>query len=493
MTDIIIEKFNSVSNKIHCEPAIARELTEYFTFQAPGARFNPLVRAKKWDGKIRLFHTATQLIYGGLRTHIEQFARERKYTVDYLSDYEDVEFTEEKAKAFCDKLQLTMEIRDYQLKTFVHAIQKKRVLFLSPTSSGKSFMIFLTLMYTLMETKGRALVIVPTTSLVHQMVSDFQSYTKIDVTSMCQKIMEGYTTDITARIVVSTWQSIYKMPRKWHEPFKVVIGDEAHNFKAKSLTTILAKMDDCDYRFGYTGTLDGSHTHRLVLEGIFGPVAKFITTAELIEQGYAANLNINCIVLSHTDENRKLLKKAQYRDEIDWIVQHKPRNKFIVNLTKSLKGNTLVLFQFVEKHGKVLYDMLKDQPNVHFIYGGVDADEREAVRAIVENQTDAIIIASYGTFSTGVNIKNLHNVIFASPSKSRVRTLQSIGRSLRKSNTKFDAVLYDIADDLSHKAWKNHTINHLAERVKIYGEEKFNYKIHVVKLKGPEPNATLIG
>lgn len=484
MTDIIIEKYNSVSNKIHCEPAIARELNEYFTFQSPGAKYHPLVKAKKWDGKIRLFHMATQLIYGGLNHYIETFAEERNYTVGHLTDFEDDEFTVEDARAFCDKLQLTMEIRDYQLQTFVHAIQKKRALFLSPTSSGKSFMIFLTLMYTLMKTQGRALVVVPTTSLVHQMVSDFQSYTKIDLSSMCQKIMEGYTTDIHARIVVSTWQSIYKQPRKWYEKFKIVVGDEAHNFKAKSLTTILSKLDDCDYRYGFTGTLDGTHTHRLVLEGVFGPVAKFITTAQLIEQGHASNLNINCIVLKHTDEHKALMNKAQYRDEIDWIVQNKARNIFIKNLAMNLKGNTLILFQFVEKHGKVLYDLLKDQPNVHFIYGGVDADDREDVRALVEKQEDAIIIASYGTFSTGVNIKNLHNIIFASPSKSRVRTLQSIGRGLRKSDTKSIATLYDIADDLTYKSWKNHTIKHFAERVKIYGEEKFNYKIHVIPLKG---------
>lgn len=484
MTDIIIEKYNSVSNKIHCEPAIARELNEYFTFQSPGAKYHPLVKAKKWDGKIRLFHMATQLIYGGLNHYIETFAEERNYTVGHLTDFEDDEFTVEDARAFCNKLQLTMEIRDYQLQTFVHAIQKKRALFLSPTSSGKSFMIFLTLMYTLMKTQGRALVVVPTTSLVHQMVSDFQSYTKIDLSSMCQKIMEGYTTDIHARIVVSTWQSIYKQPRKWYEKFKIVVGDEAHNFKAKSLTTILSKLDDCDYRYGFTGTLDGTHTHRLVLEGVFGPVAKFITTAQLIEQGHASNLNINCIVLKHTDEHKALMNKAQYRDEIDWIVQNKARNIFIKNLAMNLKGNTLILFQFVEKHGKVLYDLLKDQPNVHFIYGGVDADDREDVRALVEKQEDAIIIASYGTFSTGVNIKNLHNIIFASPSKSRVRTLQSIGRGLRKSDTKSIATLYDIADDLTYKSWKNHTIKHFAERVKIYGEEKFNYKIHVIPLKG---------
>lgn len=484
MSDIGVEKFNSVMNKIHCEPHVARELYDYFTFQVPGARFNPLVRARKWDGKIHLFKSATQLLYGGLNRYVEQFAQERNYNVQYLTEFTVDEFTVDDAHAFCSKLQLTIEPRDYQIEAFVHAVREKRTLLLSPTASGKSFIIFLLVMYTLMKTNGRALVVVPTTSLVHQMVSDFRSYTTMDISMLTQKIMEGHTNEVSHKIVVSTWQSIYKLPRKWFEQFNVVFGDEAHLFKAKSLTSILDKMINCDYRFGFTGTLDGSHTHRLVLEGIFGSVHKVITTAELIEQNHVANFLINCIVLQYTAEERQLMKKAQYRDEIDWIVRHAGRNRFIKNLASNLNGNTLILFQFVEKHGKVLYDLFKSRDNVYFIHGKVDADIREDVRAIVESQEDAIIIASYGTFSTGVNIKNLHNIIFASPSKSRVRNLQSIGRGLRKSDTKTKATLYDIADDLSLKSWKNHTIMHMAERVKIYGEEKFEYKIHPIPLKG---------
>lgn len=482
--DIVVEKFNSVANKIHCEPAIARELYDYFTFQVPGARFNPLVKSKKWDGKIHLFHSATQLLYGGLNHYVEQFAEERNYSVEYATDFSPEEFTIEQAKAFCNKLQLTLHPRDYQLDAFVHAVRTKRTLLLSPTASGKSLIIFLLVMYTLSKTNGRTLIVVPTTSLVHQMITDFQSYTQMDISGLCQRIMEGHSNRISKRIVVSTWQSIYKLPRKWFDDFNIVIGDEAHLFKSKSLTSILSKLVNCDHRYGFTGTLDGTHTHRLVLEGIFGPVRKVITTAELIEQKHVANFLINCIVLQYTQEERELLKKAKYKDEIDWIVRHTGRNLFIKRLASNLKGNTLILFQFVEKHGNVLYDLFQQHPRVHYVHGNVDAEIRENIRAIVEEQQDAIIIASYGTFSTGVNIKNIHNIIFASPSKSRVRNLQSIGRGLRKSDTKTRAVLYDIADDLSVKSWRNYTIQHMAERVKIYGEEKFDYKIHTIPLKG---------
>ena len=118
-----------------------------------------------------------------------------------------------------------------------------------------------------------------------------------------------------------------------------------------------------------------------------------------------------------------------------------------------------------------------------FVHGGVATEDREKVREITEKETGAIIVASYGTFSTGINIKNLHNVIFASPSKSRIRNLQSIGRVLRKGDKKTKATLYDIADDISYKSRKNYTLNHLIERIKIYNEENFNYDIVNIPLK----------
>ncbi len=486
MADISIEKYNSVYNKIHCDTSIGYELGQYFTFQVPGAKFIPAVRAKRWDGKIRLFNTGTHLIYAGLNHYIEEFAKDRSLEVNYLTDFSPEEFSVEEARQFMAKLDLTMEPRDYQLEAFIHAIRHQRTLLLSPTASGKSFVIFLLICYALSHKDGKCLVIVPTTSLVHQMCSDFASYTNNEyLKDMAHKIMYGYDLETEKRVIVSTWQSIYKLPKKWFQEFSCVVGDEAHLFKAKSLTGIVSKMVDCDYRFGFTGTLDGTQTHKLVLEGLFGPTKKVTTTAELIEQKHLAEFTIKCLVLKYTDEERQLLKKATYQDEIDWIVRHEGRNKFIRNLALSLKGNTLILYQFVEKHGKVLNTLFDGRGrDVTLVHGEVDSLVREEVRRVAEKNNDMIIIASYGTFSTGVNIKNLHNIIFASPSKSRIRNLQSIGRGLRKGSTKSEATLYDIADDLSWKTHKNHTLLHFAERIKIYGEEQFDYKIYTVKLKG---------
>jgi len=245
----------------------------------------------------------------------------------------------------------------------------------------------------------------------------------------------------------------------------------------------MESLTEVKYKIGTTGTLQETKTHKLQLEGMFGP-AHFVTTSkELMDEGTLANLKIKCLVLAYSDNERKLVSKMNYQEEMDWIVRNETRNNFINNLVKDLTGNTLVLFQFVEKHGRPLYQQIdKLKRKTFFVFGGTDAVDREKVREIVEKEKDAIIVASFGTFSTGINIKRLHNIIFASPSKSRIRNLQSIGRGLRKSDDKEGVELYDIADDLSWKKNMNYTLNHFSERINIYSTEKFEYEIHSVRI-----------
>jgi superfamily II DNA or RNA helicase len=477
---IQIEKFNETYNKVHCSDDIAKELSDYFTFEVPGARFIPSVKARKWDGKIRLFNSGTHHIYAGLIEYVEDFANQNNYPCERLTDFTDEVI--ENVSDVVGSFELTKEPRDYQLAAFAHAVRKRRALLLSPTASGKSLIIYMLCKYYNVKT----LLVVPTTSLVYQMFSDFEEY-GFDSKSNCHMIFSGQEKDVDKQIYISTWQSIYKLPKKWFDQFECVIGDEAHLFKANSLTTIMKNLGNCKYRFGFTGTLDGSHTHKLVLEGLFGTVKKVTTTSELIEQKHLSEFRIKAIVLGYEDETRQLIKKATYQDEMDFLVNYLPRNKFICNLAVSLKGNTLVLYQYVDKHGKAIYDEIKFKAvdrQVYFVSGTISGSDRDDIRRAVELETDSIIVASYGTFSTGVNIKNLHNIIFASPSKSRVRNLQSIGRGLRLGDRKERACLYDIADDLSWKQARNHTLNHFVERIKIYNEEKFEYKIYNIPLKG---------
>ena len=355
---------------------------------------------------------------------------------------------------------------------------------LSPTASGKSLIIYLLAAYL----NKKTLIVVPTISLVQQMAGDFKSYGYQGDPHM---ITAGVEKETDNPITISTWQSIHKMPKKWFEQFDLVIGDEAHLFKSKSLTSIMTKTVGTEYKFGFTGTLDGTVTHKLVLEGLFGAVEKVITTDELIKKGTLAEFNVKCLELQYPDEIKKLHAKDKYQDEVDFLVRNESRNRFLKNLAISLQGNTLLLYQFVEKHGKPLFleiknaidsSVEKDRP-VFFVSGEVDGDAREEIRALVEQNDNAIIVASFGTFSTGVNIKRLHNIIFSSPSKSRIRVLQSIGRGLRKGDNKESATLFDIADNLQWKSKLNFTLQHFAERIKMYNEEKFKYKIYKVALK----------
>jgi len=486
MSDVILHKLNEAYIKVECEKSISQELSSYFSFRVPGYQFVPAYKNKLWDGFIRLYDLRTNQIYHGLVPYIEKFCAERNYTCEVNSEISITEsFSLVEAVDFVRTLDLPHEIRDYQLNAFVQAVRNRRLLLLSPTASGKSLIIYVILRWLQESDYKRGLLIVPTTSLVEQMYTDFESY-GYDSEKYCHRQYSGKEKHTNKLLTITTWQSIYKNDVDYFEQFDFVMGDEAHQFKAKSLTTILSGCTNAKYRIGTTGTLDGTQTHRLVLEGLFGPVYKATTTSELIDKGQLASFKIKCLILKHNEAVCKQARDWDYNTEIDYIVQNPARNEFIRNLALSLNGNTLILFQFVEKHGKDLYSIIKDSVknrHVFFVFGGTDVEIRESVRAITEKERDAIIVASYGTFSTGVNIRNLHNIIFASPSKSRIRNLQSIGRGLRKGDNKEEAVLFDIADDFRIGKFVNYTLKHFIERVKIYDDEKFNYKFYNIELK----------
>ena len=486
MSHLIISKKNEVYLKVDAEPHVYYELADQFTFEVPGAKFMPTYQKKYWDGKIRLFNTQSGEVYIGLLDRIVQFCKDHGYTYEFVeSKYYGLPFvvndkiSKEGVKDYMTAIS-KHKPRDYQIDGVYDALRNNRKLLVSPTASGKSLMIYSIIRY-FVENKKNTLIVVPTTSLVEQMYKDFADY-GWDVGSYCHKIYAGRERETDSQVIITTWQSIYKLPRKYFERFDVVVGDEAHQFKSKSLVAIMTKLGNAKYRFGFTGTLDGSETHKWVLEGLFGPSYKIIKTDELMKKGHVATLDINVLLLKHPPN-----KFENFEEEVQYIITHEKRNRLIRNLALDLKGNTLILFARVEAHGEPLYEMINsntlEQRHVFFVHGGVPTEDREKIREITEQQDNAIIVASYGTFSTGINIKRLHNVIFASPSKSRIRNLQSIGRVLRKGNGKVKATLYDIADDISTKSRKNYTLNHLIERIKVYNEENFNYDIVNIPLK----------
>ena len=490
---MLISKKNEVYLKIiDIEPSLAAQVNDFFTFEVPGFKYMPAYRNKMWDGKIRLYNVVTGEIYMGLFPYIEEYLQNNGE--DYELDdglRNKREVARSVVQGFVRGLRPTLngrriKVRDYQIDAITHAIATNRSLLISPTASGKSLIIYcLVRYYQMMELK--TLILVPTTSLVEQMYKDFEDFGWSSGT-YCQKIYQGHNKKVEKDVVISTWQSIHRMPRPYFRQFGAVFGDEAHLFKAKSLTGIMTKLDTCIYRFGLTGTLDGTQTHRLVLEGLFGKAKYVVTTKELIDNKTLSNLKINCIVLEYSNEDAQITKEFDYHEELEYIVTKTKRNNFLCGLMDYVNGNTLILFQFVEKHGEPLYKLIKDkyteERKTFFVYGGVDTDTREQIREIVENETDAIIVASYGTFSTGINIRNINNIVFASPSKSKIRVLQSLGRGLRIGDKSKNLKLFDIADDFTlGNNRPNFTLRHFQQRLNIYKEQKFSYKIDRVKLK----------
>ena len=498
MDIVTVKKKNEVFLNIETDPSIEMELSEHFQFFVPGYKFMPAYRNRMWDGKIRLFDTRKKTLYHGLLQYLKEFCDIRGYEIkspqvgaSNIDDSAQLRALE----AFVANLGLSVNgvgitPRDYQLDALSCALRDEKRLLLSPTASGKSLIIYLAIRYFLENSDGKILLIVPTTSLVEQMYNDFADYSAKDSWSheeTCHRIYSGREKfGVKQRVIISTWQSIYKLPSNWFSCFGMVVGDEAHNFKAKSLTAILEKCVNAKYRIGTTGTLDGTQTHQLVLEGLFGPVYKVTTTKDLMDSDNLSQMDIDIILLKYKEEICRELIKNKYQQELDFIVKYEPRNNFITNLALDQDGNTLILFQYVEKHGKPLHSLLQEKitkdRKLFYVSGETDVDTRESVREITETQTNAVIVASMGTFSTGINIRNLHNIIFASPSKSQIRVLQSIGRGLRKSEDGRNTKIFDIADDLHWKSQKNYTLKHAAERIKIYSKERFNYKMFDINI-----------
>ena len=490
MVDILCRLKDYSMLEVDLEAGYAAELSEYFSFFVPGYKWMPAYKNKVWDGKIRLFNRMNGELSAGLYVYLLKFAAERGYSVDteetaYGLPLESNPITE--FDNFLKASHLPFPPRDYQYDAVIKGLQRSRAILLSPTGSGKSFIIYLLIKYymSMLEDKGKILIIVPTTSLVEQMYADFEEYGML-VENACHKIYSGKDKVTKKRVIISTWQSIYKYPKKWFQQFGMVIGDECHGFKSKSLSSIMNKATEAKYRFGTTGTLDGTQTHKLVLEGLFGPVYHVTKTKNLQDDGTLAPLDIKVLLMNYPEEVRQEFGKKTYAEEIDFIVGHEGRNRFIRNLALGSDGNTLVLFQRVDAHGKPLFELIKNKAEegrkIFYVSGETDTSDREAIRKIVEKQSNAIIVASLGTFSTGINIRNLHNIIFASPSKSQIKVLQSIGRGLRQSDDGRTTNLFDIADDLHWKQQKNFTLLHSAERVKIYEKEQFKYKIIKVDL-----------
>ena len=479
MSVITLDYVNETWMRVTADAGILKTLSNYFSFEVPNAKFiKRKMGYKHWDSRIRLFKLNTRLLYRGLLPRLEQFARDRQYTIAYPSE-PPIPPASNTLDAWVANAQLPFELREYQRHALTVALHARRTVILSPTGSGKSLIIYgLTQLV-----PGRTLIVVPTIGLVSQMLHDFAEY--------------GYAQPITAvhggteksgetQVTVSTWQSIYQQPEAYFAQFSCVIVDEVHLAKAKSLTHLMEKCTAVPYRFGLTGTLDETiQVHQLVLEGLFGQIIRVATTKQLQDAQQLSPLHIKLVVLDYPLSVKMHLRHAQYHDEIDYIVQDPARLAFIAHLVQQLQGNVLVLFNYVEKHGKQLFARIRalaTHKQCHYISGEITGEVREYIRQTVNAGGEHIIVGSYGTTQLGVNMPRLNAIVLASPSRSKYRTLQSIGRVLRLHDSKSHATVIDIVDDLRHKAHVNYIFKHAEQRIAYYTQEQFPMTLKQISL-----------
>ena len=484
--------------------ALRQEISEVFSFYVDNYKYMPKFKARQWDGQIRLFNPTQPLLMLGHVSELLEWAKNNKENVEFEDAVKrqviNKDYSEEKVDKFLDGFNIVLNngksinFYEEQRKAIHLAIKYKRRLLLSPTSSGKSLICFAIIEWHMRHgMQQQALVTVPTITLTDQMKNNFIEYMDDKCLMKPEDIhvIKGGTSKLTNKsVIISTWQSIYKLKKSWFKNIELSILDEAHLAKGQSLQKMSEKMVNAQYKIGMTGTLDGTQVHRLVVEGCTGRAVEITTNKKMMDQGKTTPIKINYLYFDYPKDESMRIKSFKYQDEIKYIIHHDKRNQVLCKLLAKTKGNTLVLFNNIV-HGERMYEeFLQNHPNkkCYLLHGSFTADQRNDVIDIMEKDDDIVTFASYGIFSTGVSINNIHNVVLGSPTKSRIRLLQSIGRGLRLAEGKQFVTLWDIVDDFTYlkrggkNTHYNYAYDHGTERLKIYISQEFQYRISKLKI-----------
>ncbi len=450
----------------------------------------------KWDGQVRFYDRKTGIVSYGLLGTILTFCQDREYSMDIdpalKRDISTV--TRPDIQEWSDNLKIMdkgerITPYDYQVEGLYLSSKFSRMTLLAATSAGKSLLQYLIIRYNQNAVGGRILLVVPSVNLVTQMYKDFENYSSEDgwdVASNCHRVHEGISPYTNKSVVISTWQSLKDLPPDYFYQFSTLLGDECHLFSGASLESIGKNCINAYNRIGLTGTLKNNKMHPLQVQQHFGTIKRIVTTKQLQDAGRAAKTKITMFRVEHKTEDRKLVSAMKYDEEMEFIMAHPYRNKLIKGLAKTLKGNSLFLFDRIEAHLEIIAEELRQEmpdKRIMVITGEVENDDREIIKAEMEAATgggDIVLLASYGTLSTGVSIKQLHNLVFCHPSKSIIRVLQSIGRILRLHITKDIANVYDICDVFMYSGHVNHCMKHAGHRLEFYQAEQ--HPVFVKKL-----------
>lgn len=486
MIDLIIEKVNSSCVHLVCEDGLSHRFYNVFSAYAPGYRFNPRFKLHVWDGKVRCYNSITQILPIGLLNNLLIWCDQHK--IEYSLQGFDKPLRDNIDKAELEKqmnsyITAGFQARDYQVNAVHAALTNRRGVLLSCTGSGKSLMIYTFLRY-LLDNKDvhRAILIVPSVSLVEQMFSDFRDYGWDDLEDHVEMLYSGKKPTFKKEILISTWQSLEKEDPEFFEVYDACVVDECHQAKCNVVTRLLKLMHNAEYKIGTSGTLPTEISEQLQINSVIGNVLFELKSCELIARGYLTKLNIAAIFLKYPLSFIEENKERTYPEEVKMVEEYPNRNKvlnFIIDHTSPM-NNMLILVNH-RNHLKDVEDYLhKNYPEkkVSIITGDVKAKVREEIRVGIEDEDGTILLATYQTMSTGVNIPKLHAIMLFSNSKSRIKVLQSIGRGLRKHNSKNKVIIYDIVDDLSYKKRtgriaKNYCMQHFDERSSYYIEQEF--------------------
>lgn len=486
--DVRIYEIDNVFLKIESDAGIAKEISDKFTFEIPKAKYHPKVKARIWDGKIRLYNYKNKTLYKGLKDDLIEFCKDMEYT--YLDSTEENEYiiTDDEVIEFFNVLNLhtkgvKLDERYYQLYAIYLILNNKRQIILSSTGSGKSSIIYCVARFMTDVLGLKVLILESETHPIEQLYNDFIDYSSengYDVEKHVHKISSGQSKDTDRDIVMSTRQSVEKMEEEWFSPFQAVIVDEVHYAKSAMFVSILEKMKNAYYRVGLTGTLDEIKIHELVLRGLLGQIDRVSKTKELIDEDVLSKVKLEVVILDHCSD----ITFKDYQLELKKIYISEFRNYYISSLCNKLDGNTIIIFEKTV-HGALILEMLNEvvkDKNIMYMDGKIKLDKRTSIIDTLESSDNNIVLASR-VFTTSINCKNIHNIVFAHPYKSVIRVLQSIGRGVRKHKSKEYLTVYDICDDLrklyktGKRGKENFLLEHAKKRIKYYNQEEHPYKI----------------
>ena len=493
---ITLHWYDETSFLVECDIGTHLELKEHVSCYATNYKFHPKFKARIWNGKISFYDIRTHMYPIGLLPQVYECAAKFGYKVKLNFDVSHLshKISDDELEDFSFKIfKEGFELRDYQFNAVKSALTNKRGVCLSATASGKSAMIYTIFRYLIGPlNKKKTMLIVPNTSLVEQMFSDFIDYGWTEINKYVTKLYAGRKPDFSKPILITTWQSIYKQPESFFKDFDAVIVDECQNAKAMSISSVMKKCKKSDYRLGFTGTLPTERADEMNIKSSLGPVIFELKSKELIDRGVLSMIYIANVLLKYSSEVIATQKGRSYPEEVRFIESYMNRNKSFDFIFKHIKDkqNTLILCNHIDHLIHIEYYIRENFDKKYVIYkihGEIDTAEREKIRKLMEIGENVILLASYGTMSAGVNIKRIHNVVFASSSKSKIRVLQSIGRGLRKHDSKEYVVLWDLVDSLSYinkngREVFNYSMQHWHERLNFYTDQGFKYHNTVIHL-----------